>query len=1479
MENGSRGRRGNGGSRRVTMERTGGNSWRGRETVGDGEESPRKRRKRSASLGEPLGAAVGARRVVRAEGSSDSGDVDEDEHDAEYSSALSSTRSSRQTSPVRRRNPRQPQSHTRQFPPNPSHTHTQSLTIEPDSRRHSWASTNFYDSSNTVGTSNNGNNFKKRKAPVNGATSDDDYRDDDEPPHEDEPQLNPKPEPRKRTRTRPRRNRNPALRFESSSPQTRKQTSRSSPSLPPNSRLSPTRITKLKGTSATTTAATTTTNSAGRPQRKIPLPVIRTTIVHLSDNSSSESESEPASRRRLASAARTPGSPISMSHKPKRDTAGRTHLHRACGRGAVAEVEAILEQSTELINAEDNAGYMPIHEASLNGHLGVVKVLVKYGAQYDVRSRIDLESPLLDAVENGHVPVIKYLIGLGANPTQRDNRGRTCLDANSEGDESPEVREEIEALLKAASKQRPVQRASDDENISVRGGGRDSPSSRDDSVVSPAHQSPAAPAQSTRRRNARAEQSRKDLLWLDSGKGSVIKLREKAREGDMEMVHALLETGLKPDTEALVGAIKGGHAELVSLLLAYQAEVDPAPGVVDREGSRRKREVSMPAAEETPMLAAIGRGNNVILRYLLENGADPLRKDSKGRTYPEIAREREGEYWQEEVALLQEAWQKAGGRSEAKSPSRHKSSPKARHPTMNANTSTAKQSRRNSSSNPSQSGRPTRSSNTDEKRSTSANPSHRASDLPTVSESESVAAGGAAAAKKRRRLVSGKVRDEEAARAADSPTTMKERDDERDSGKKTTEKPSVVKAVKTEIEDTIKVEAPPKKQTKQEPSEDAPMEDAPPLVRPAKVRSTRERRPSSTRSNSTAREMKRPASRTRSPPRAPRSDIERRQQEEQLRRRRREEHPDDRDRRRDSITEEPRRLKREESSKPPTPAAPEPPRRRDASTSSNADKSRPGEDDRRQRVKEREKEKRTTKEGRLREKGLAGGISQEQLQSEAREVLRKKHLIKELASIQKKALKESMEKRADEVINRELELRRLREEEERRQRIIREREEQEQEEKEKVEKEAREKAEKEQLQEELREKSEQIKRDLEAKRRGELERQAHAKAEAERIQKEAAEREARARQEREEQEREEREAREKVEREAKEKEERERQARIEEEARLEEERQREAVRAEQRRLEIQHKKEEAERQRLEHERLEQERRAAEEESKRRDLELEKARKEARDRKVAEELQQQITREQEALRLQQQAKEEARIQSLPHTLRVAAEQQTLALPAEDFRHFIPFFVATLPNLGESTPNGTVHKQERWVLNLQVALVLGTTNLELNGYQLTERRTATEHERLRMWSVLSPILCEDVSWSKKTMEERAQARTMEMEKYLNIKSVFWVKFSDIQAIASHDPRYASFLEQGLPTVEVAMDVPTYGKGSPASLSLPPSREQMAERVRRRFSIPVSEAWAKQYSSSSTSPDPPSTTSSSHSHSHSQSMPPPGIHNSSG
>jgi hypothetical protein len=196
-------------------------------------------------------------------------------------------------------------------------------------------------------------------------------------------------------------------------------------------------------------------------------------VLPLSDDDSSSVSSRSSLH---STASGTSGSPIRMSHKLECDGDGQTRLHRACGRGVLADVEVILKRDIELINTEDKLGYMPIHDASLNGHLDIVKVLVKYGALYDVQARVGLDSPLLEAVKNAHVPIVEYLLGLGADPRKCDKYGRSCFDAAREGEKPPEVRDKIETLLTAAIKQ---QLASDNEIQTSVSAGRDNRSLMD----------------------------------------------------------------------------------------------------------------------------------------------------------------------------------------------------------------------------------------------------------------------------------------------------------------------------------------------------------------------------------------------------------------------------------------------------------------------------------------------------------------------------------------------------------------------------------------------------------------------------------------------------------------------------------------------------------------------------------------------------------------------------------------------------------------------------------------------------------------------------------------------------------------------------------------------------------------------------------------------------------------------------------------
>jgi hypothetical protein len=120
-----------------------------------------------------------------------------------------------------------------------------------------------------------------------------------------------------------------------------------------------------------------------------------------------------------------------------------------------------------------------------------------------------------------------------------------------------------------------------------------------------------------------------------------------AGNGDVQGVASILNILQKAETESVIAAAKGGHDVVLGYLLAMgDPDPDPDPICADH----------LKPGYNTPMLAAIGRGNVAVIKLLLEqSGFNPTR-EYKGRTYPELSRERRGSEWQEECKLLQAAY-------------------------------------------------------------------------------------------------------------------------------------------------------------------------------------------------------------------------------------------------------------------------------------------------------------------------------------------------------------------------------------------------------------------------------------------------------------------------------------------------------------------------------------------------------------------------------------------------------------------------------------------------------------------------------------------------------------------------------------------------------------------------------------------------------------------------------------------------------
>ncbi|KAI9779486.1 MAG: Set3 complex subunit with deacetylase activity, meiotic-specific repressor of sporulation proteins [Peltula sp. TS41687] len=348
-------------------------------------------------------------------------------------------------------------------------------------------------------------------------------------------------------------------------------------------------------------------------------------------------------------------SPVKLApDKPKRDKHGLTPLAKASSERRMGGVLKHLEESPGDINVADNAGNTPLQMACLRGHTEIVKVLIEHGADVECRNN-EGDTPLIDAVENGFLEAVKLLLEAGANPRQGNLKGAQPLELIDSDRESPEA---IKSALTSACRKW-VRRQSEDHTHHVGPAstalitGENGRSSRGASTISPRQsppvinpRSPPAPGTAARRRTGRSEATRKDLLWI---KPTLENLREFAGKGDLVGVMHVLNINSRADAESLIAAARGGHDEVIQLLLGLGG-VDP-----DSKPVRGYK-----AGFNTPMLAAIGRGNEKVIQLFLDQPKfDPTREDYRGCTYHEISKERQGVDWEKEYEILKQAYDKA----------------------------------------------------------------------------------------------------------------------------------------------------------------------------------------------------------------------------------------------------------------------------------------------------------------------------------------------------------------------------------------------------------------------------------------------------------------------------------------------------------------------------------------------------------------------------------------------------------------------------------------------------------------------------------------------------------------------------------------------------------------------------------------------------------------------------------------------------
>jgi hypothetical protein len=333
-------------------------------------------------------------------------------------------------------------------------------------------------------------------------------------------------------------------------------------------------------------------------------------------------------------------SPAKMApHKKHLDAHGQTFLARACAKGDYPLAKQRLQERPEDINHADYAGNTPLQIAALNGHEEIVKLLLDAGCNVDCVNN-EKETPLMDAVENDHLEVVKLLLAAGVNPRKANAYGEEPIDKI---DDDNEDAQEMREVLKEARQRFGQRRRTSEEHHAQ---------DHTDGVSSHGHDSPRRSpgpsgyldAGSRRAGTVRATKTSNHLLYMPMDDKT---LRQAAARGDEETVMRILQVRESfDDPESMVNAAKAGHEMVLQLLLALGgANPDPKPiRGMDEEFS-------------TPMLAAIGQNESlkVVKLLLAQNDFDPTRR-FKGETYYEIARRRKGPNCEDEEAILRKAY-------------------------------------------------------------------------------------------------------------------------------------------------------------------------------------------------------------------------------------------------------------------------------------------------------------------------------------------------------------------------------------------------------------------------------------------------------------------------------------------------------------------------------------------------------------------------------------------------------------------------------------------------------------------------------------------------------------------------------------------------------------------------------------------------------------------------------------------------------
>ena len=318
-------------------------------------------------------------------------------------------------------------------------------------------------------------------------------------------------------------------------------------------------------------------------------------------------------------------------------------LHHACKCGDVSTIANLVKSGYEIINCRNKHDRTPLHWASGNGYLEIVKILLDEGASIDAADIFGMDS-LLWSAWFGHKNCVQHLLHAGAKSTSRNKHGYTWIHCAIQNNHSnviellSEEMQDFDKNIKDNNGRSPL-------HIACKYGRKEiayfliklgcEPNLKDKLGNTPLHT-----AAFHGQHQLISTLIDANCVVDDVNNAQLTPLHIAAKEGFADFCKKILEYNVDINCETddevspLHLAVAGGHNEVCELLLHHGADIDT--------GNKHN---------QTPLHLAVMNANLELTNILIKCGANACILDAQSETPLHLAAEN-GLYDISEVLLL-----------------------------------------------------------------------------------------------------------------------------------------------------------------------------------------------------------------------------------------------------------------------------------------------------------------------------------------------------------------------------------------------------------------------------------------------------------------------------------------------------------------------------------------------------------------------------------------------------------------------------------------------------------------------------------------------------------------------------------------------------------------------------------------------------------------------------------------------------------